>query len=112
MKRFWMIVVVSLVVGMGVQAQRRVPAYPGMIERVQPNGDTLHTYLRGDEHQHVMMTTDGWQIRENRRGWIVYAKKNCKGETVAGCRKAHDEAKRKKCEEKWLEKKGVIVKSE
>ena len=96
-----------MLMSMGIQAQQRVPAYPGIIERVQPNGDTLRTYLRGDEHAHYMMTEDGWQIMETKKGWLVYAKHNCKGEVVPGCRKAHDAAKRSKCENKWILKHGI-----
>ena len=59
------IVLIALlgVMGMGVYAQQpaRVPAYRGMIERVQPNGYTLRTFLRGDEHKHWLM---GWRSTE------------------------------------------------
>ena len=48
-----------------------------------------------------------WQIKESKRGWYKYAKKNRKGEVVTSCRKAHNVEKRSKCEKKWLEKKGV-----
>jgi len=84
-----------------------VPAYRGLIERVQPNGDTLRTYLRGDERGHFAMTEDGWQILEDRKGWLKYAKLNRKGETVISCRKAHNADKRKKCEIKWINKYGI-----
>ena len=95
--------------GISVKAQKaaKVPAYPGIIERIQPNGDTLRTYLRGDERSHFMMTEDGWQIKETKNGWYKYAKKNKKGEIVASCRKAKNADKRGKCEKKWLEKRGV-----
>ena len=97
------------VLGMGVYAQQpaRVPAYRGMIERVQPNGYTLRTFLRGDEHKHWMMTEDGWLIRENKKGWLKYAKVNRKGEIVTSCRKAKNGEDRTKCQKKWLEKHGV-----
>lgn len=84
-----------------------VPAYPGIIERVQPNGDTIRTYLRGDERKHWLMTEDGWQIQENSKGWLVYVKLNRKGEVKTTCRKAHNEEKRSKCEKRWLERKGI-----
>ena len=105
-------IVAAMALGMHAQAQEgrkaaKVPAYPGIIERVQPNGDTLRTYLRGDEHKHWMMTEDGWQIKETKNGWYKYAKKNKKGEIVASCRKAKNADKRGKCEKKWLEKRGV-----
>lgn len=89
------------------QGPARVPAYRGLIERVQPNGDTIHVYLRGDEWSHFTMTEDGWQLLENEKGWLKYAKKNRRGEVVMSCRKAHDAAKRKRCETRWLEKKGI-----
>ena len=94
---------------MGVNAQQpaKVPAYRGIIERVQPNGDTLRTYLRGDEHRHWMMTEDGWQIKESKRGWLKYAKTNRKGEVVISCRRARNAEDRSKCQQRWLEKHGV-----
>jgi hypothetical protein len=114
MKKILVVALMGLMsIGLWAQGQAKgpakVPAYKGLIERVQPNGDTLRTYLRGDEHKHWMMTEDGWQIQESKRGWYKYAKKNRKGEVVTSCRKAHNAEKRSKCEKKWLEKKGVKV---
>lgn len=97
----------TMVLGMNAQTPAKVPAYRGMIERVQPNGDTLRTFLRGDERYHWMMTEDGWQIMETKKGWYKYAKLNRKGEAVCSCRKAHNEEKRSRCEQKWLIKHGV-----
>ena len=87
--------------------QKNVPAYRGIIERTQPNGDVLRTYLRGDERKHWSMTEDGWQIMEGKNGWFRYAKLNRKGEVVIGCRKAHNADKRSKCEKRWLERHGI-----
>ena len=84
-----------------------VPAYRGLIERVQPNGDTLRTYLRGDERKHWAMTEDGWQIKEHKNGWLKYVKTNRKGEVVISCRKAHNAEKRSKGEVRWLKKHGI-----
>ena len=100
-------VMAMMVLGIQAQAPARVPAYPGLIERVQPNGDTLRTYLRGDERMHWAMTEDGWQIIETEKGWIKYAKLNRKGEVVVSHRKAHNPENRSKCEKRWLEKHGV-----
>lgn len=94
-------------IGMNAQTPAKVPAYRGMIERVQPNGDTLRTYLRGDEHNHWMMTEDGWMILETRSGWFKYAKQNRKGHVKLSLRKAHNVESRTKCELKWLDKHGV-----
>ena len=112
MKKILFLVAVMAMMVLGVQAQdapkkHGVPAYRGLIERVQPNGDTLRTYLRGDERRHWSMTEDGWQIKENDKGWLKYMKKNRKGEVVISCRKAHNAEDRSKCEQRWLEKKGV-----
>lgn len=96
-----------MMVEVNAQKPARVPAFRGIIERVQPNGDTLQTYLRGDERMHWMMTEDGWQIIETPKGWYNYAKTNRKGEVVNSRRKAHNEADRSKCEKKWLEKHGI-----
>lgn len=109
MKKILLIGALMAILVSGVTAQQpaKVPAYRGMIERVQPNGYTLRTFLRGDEHKHWMMTEDGWLIRENKKGWLKYAKVNRKGEIVTSCRKAKNVEDRTKCQKKWLEKHGV-----
>ena len=108
MKKIFLIAVMAMI-GLGLQAQTpaKVPAYRGLIERVQPDGDTLRTYLRGDERIHWAMTEDGWQIKETEKGWLKYAKRNRKGEVVVSHRKAHNPENRSKCEKRWLEKHGV-----
>ena len=112
MKKIFLIVAFlgMILVEVNAQGPARVPAYRGLIERVQPNGDTLRTYLRGDERMHWMMTEDGWQILENDKGWLKYAKQNRKGKVVSSCRKAHNAEKRSKCEKRWLEKHGIVKK--
>ena len=111
MKRIFLMMAVMATMLLSANAQdakpAKVPAYKGIIERVQPNGDTLRTYLRGDEHKHWMMTEDGWQIFETNRGWYKYAKLNRRGEVVPSTRKAHNADQRSKCEIKWLDKHGV-----
>lgn len=101
---------------LGLQAQQpaRVPAYRGVIERIQPSGDTLHIYLRGDEHWHFAMTVDGWQIKENKKGALCYCKlktRKVNGEkqqtAVLTRRMAHDADKRSKCEQRWLNRHGI-----
>ena len=100
-------VLVALCAGARAQGPQRVPAYRGVIERVQPNGDTLRVYLRGDERGHFTMTEDGWQVLENSKGWLKYARTNRKGEVVSSWRKAHNADKRSKCEIKWINKYGI-----
>ena len=89
------------------QGPARVPAYPGIIERIQPNGDTLRVYLRGDERSHWMITEDGYQVMENDKGWIKYVKLNRKEEPVISWRRAHNEEDRGRCEKRWLKRHGV-----
>lgn len=114
MKKLLVIFFAFAAVTLGLQAQSHAPAYRGVIPRVQPNGDTLHVFLRGDEHWHFMMTVDGWQVKENNKGKIYYAKyktKKVNGEkqqvVVSSSRTAHDADKRSKCEKRWLQKHGI-----
>ena len=108
-KRIFMtlVAVVAIIGGMSAQGPQRVPAAPYPIVKEQPNGETVTILLRGDERMHWMMTEDGWQLMENDKGWLKYAKKNRKGEVVCSRRKAHDASKRKKCEIKWINKYGI-----
>jgi hypothetical protein len=79
----------------GVLAQQkpaRVPAYQGVIERVQPNGDTVYVRLHGDERRHWMTLEDGVTlVKENQKGYICYAKKKRNGQIVATRRKVKQE---------------------
>jgi hypothetical protein len=79
----------------GVLAQQkpaRVPAYQGVIERVQPNGDTVYVRLHGDERRHWMTLEDGVTlVKENQKGYICYAKKKKNGQIVATRRKVKQE---------------------
>lgn len=90
-----------------VPPHRGVPAYPGVIERVQPDGDTLQTYLRGDERMHWTMTLDGWQVMEDRHGRLCYATTNCTGKVISSRKQAHNKERRTARETAWLEKHGV-----
>lgn len=90
MKRLILILSVWCMV-YGIWAQNRparVPAYKGVIERVQPNGDTIYVRLHGDERRHWMTLEDGKTlVKENKNGYICYAKKKKNGQIVATRRK-------------------------
>lgn len=86
---------------------KRVPAYPGPIERVQPNGDTIIVRLYGDERRHYMTTEDNYLVVEDKRGFICYARERKDGRRVATCRVAHNKDKRSDHETKYLNKKGI-----
>ena len=64
--------ILILAIGCGLlaiaQKPARVPARPGVIERVQPNGDTIRVRLHGDERQHWMTLEDGKTlVAENKK---------------------------------------------
>ena len=105
------VIICLFVLGLSVsafgQAPARVPAYKGIIERTQPDGYVLQTYLRGDERMHFSMTEDGWQIKENNEGYICYAQQKRDGSIIASKKVAHNEADRTKCEKRWLKRKGI-----
>lgn len=102
------ILIVMIAAGLvGAQAQQKAPAYRGEIVREQPDGYQLKTYLRGDERSHYAMTVDGWQIKENADGFLCYAKQKKDGSIVPSRKTAHNEADRKKCETRWLQRKGI-----
>ena len=70
------------------QKSAKAPAYQGVIERVQPNGDTVYVRLHGDERMHWMTLEDGKTlVRENKKGYICYAKKKKDGWIVATWKK-------------------------
>lgn len=100
------LVVVLFAVSEYALAQNRVPAIRKPIEVVQPDGDTLTIRLWGDEHKHYRTTEDGYVILQDARGYYCYARLR-KGEQVASRRKAHDEAKRSRCEMRYLRRKGL-----
>lgn len=85
-------------------APQRVPAIRTPIEYVQPSGDTLTYYLRGDEWHHFTMTLDGYLIQQNRKDCFCYAYYRKDGSVKITCRAAKNADKRSKCEQKWLQK--------
>ena len=99
MKRLIYILLLAIsIAAVAQQRSSRVPAHPGVIERVQPNGDTIHVRLHGDERQHWMTLEDGKTlVAENKNGYICYAKKKRNGRIVPTCKKVNsNNIKRKK----------------
>lgn len=115
MKRYLLLLISLCALSLSAKDQpARVPARLGVIERVQPNGDKLHIFLRGDEWSHFTMTVDGWEVKENSKGTLCYCKlktRKINGEkqqvAVITRRVAHDAAKRSKCEQRWLNRRGI-----
>ena len=50
-----------------------IPAYPGPVERIQPDGTIVHILLQGDEHCHLLTTLDRHPLLEDDEGWLRYA---------------------------------------
>jgi hypothetical protein len=60
----------------------RAPAYPGIIQYQQPNGDIISIFLKGDERIKWAETTDGYTILSTNEGEYQYAKLNNMGDLV------------------------------
>ena len=92
-----------------------VPAHPGILDYIQPNGDTLQVRLIGDARFHCYTTADGLLLQKNEKGffcyavWQEYSGKNgeTKRKAVALKRKAHNEVDRSRCENKWIIRKQI-----
>lgn len=103
------------------QAPQRVPARRGVFPVVQPNGDTLHIQLVGDEWWHVNMTADGYVIKQNKHDYWCYARwgrtytdqrGNSHRRVIATCRIAQDANQRSQCTQRWLERHGAKLHNE
>lgn len=60
----------------------KVPAYPGLIHYNLPDGYILEIFLEGDEHQHTVLTPDGYYLVMNNQGYFEYAKKDESGDFI------------------------------
>lgn len=68
-----------------------VPAYRGTVKRTQPDGTTLHIRIEGDEHRHLITTTDGHPLKEDKDGWLRYAQlTHGRVDCIASSPAAHD----------------------
>ena len=101
------IIALLLLLTVGAVAQERpsrVPAKRDPIEIMQPDSSFLTIYLRGDEWHHVRMTTDGYVIKQNKKGYYCYAKENAHGQIVPSSRVAKNPENRTKCDWHYLKK--------
>lgn len=85
-----------------------VPARPGIIEHIQPSGDTLRICLRGDERSHWIMTEDGYQVDMNRHGALCYAVDKGEKGFRASKHVAHNKEDRTRKEKRFLRRRGVF----
>jgi M6 family metalloprotease-like protein len=59
-----------------------MPAYPGLVQIKQPDGEEISVYLRGDEKVHWMESPDGYSLLYDKNKRIVYAMANEAGNMV------------------------------
>lgn len=79
--------------------RRNIPAFPGIIEKVDADGDTIHIRLKGDERKHWTTTEDGYEIKQQ-DGRFYYVDKKGK----ISKRKAKDADRRSKCDKCWIKR--------
>jgi hypothetical protein len=84
------------------QEVQTVPAYPGPIKVVQPDGDTLRVRLYGDESSHFMTTEDGYYLVENDQGFYVYDQTGKEKKGVPSKVVAHNHEERLEKEKEFL----------
>ena len=67
--------IISLVLGLALGLESKAaPIFNAPAVRIQPNGDTLHCLLSGDEFYHRLHDAEGYTIIQNpRTGYWVYA---------------------------------------
>ena len=65
-----------------------VPAKPGVITRMLPDGSTINITLHGDEHFNYVTTEDGYLIKEMPDGFFQYAEMTAGRVTALGVRAA------------------------
>lgn len=67
-----LIVVLAMVASLS--SLRAIPVFNMPTARIQPNGDTVHLFVSGDEYYHRLHDADGFTIVQNpRSGYWVYA---------------------------------------
>lgn len=53
-----------------------MPAFPGELSYVQPDGTTVKYKLKGDEHHHWIESLDGHILKKADNGYLVYAQES------------------------------------
>ena len=87
-----MILAAAMMAAIGVA--EAMPAYRQAICRTQPDGTKLHVVLQGDEHCHLLSTTDGHALLQDADGYLRYARLEAGQLTCQDAPVAHDAAMR------------------
>ncbi len=99
MKRLsFLIMVMMLAIATTMQA---IPAKRGNVTVTQPDGTTITIQLHGDEWNHFTTTADGYTVKQNARGYYMYAQKE-NGMLKATQMVAHDANQRSAKEQAYL----------
>ena len=102
-KMKWMVAAVAIAAALAFPlGGYAVPAYPGVIETVQPDGSTLKVLLKGDERSHRVCSTDGYLLMRDADGFLTYAIADTEGLPMPSAWRASDEGKRGAAELQFL----------
>lgn len=84
-----------------VMGSYAVPARPGGVRVVQPDGSVFTLHLRGDEYMHFNTTSDGYSVVKDQRGYYVYAALK-DGQLIPTAHVAHDVEERSAAEQNYV----------
>ncbi|MHB1458706.1 MAG: M6 family metalloprotease domain-containing protein [Armatimonadota bacterium] len=74
---------ITICLQIGAGPASAIPAMPGRIQIVQPNGFIINSYIKGDEFQNWTEAQDGYSIiRNSQNNYWYYAVKNLSGNLV------------------------------
>lgn len=99
MKKKLLSVVAGLVCAFGAYA---VPAMPGAVKVMQPDGTYVTVELHGDEFMNYTTTADGYTVMRNEAGYYVYMTQAADGSLVKSVQVAHDASARNASEQGFL----------
>lgn len=85
-------------------SQNKVPANPHPIEYKQPDGSIVTITLKGDEHLHWAITSDGFTVIISDKGCYEYAKLGKNNELICSGVQAHNPGERTRKEKRAIKK--------
>lgn len=81
--------IISSVIALSSLSASAVPAFPGLIKRVMPDGTELNVKLAGDEHGHYWLSEDNQVIALDNSGFFRYASLDANGNYVVSATKVN-----------------------
>ena len=102
-KRFWLqIMGLSIALAAFTLDVFAVPAPRGQISVSQPDGSTISVLLKGDELFHYAISTDGYVLLPDEKGFYTYAFHDSTGSLRAGSVVAHNVSERGDADRNFL----------